>query len=401
MRRNVLHLIDSFHQGGTERQAVQLARLLHESGHYGVHIACLNPEGMLRAEVERLGIGRIPDFPLTSFYDRNAARQLRRLVKFLHERKIDIVHTHDFYTNIFGMTAARLAGTTARIASRRETSGMRSGAQRWIQQQAYSFSHAIIANAEAVRAKLVEEGIRTEKIVTIYNGLDLGRVMPPSSVTRIETLQKFDLPGESPNHQPRRYVTIVANLRHPVKDHPTFLRAAQRVRAAVPEAAFVIAGEGELMEDHRNLAAELGIEQDVFFTGRCENVGELLSISDVCVLSSTAEGFSNSILEYMAAARPVVATDVGGAREAIVDGETGYLVAAGDDTAMANHIAALLNDPAGLERMGQRGREVVEEKFSCEAQLERTQGLYDRLLRVSAKQARVVEPVEGVSRRNA
>ena len=78
------------------------------------------------------------------------------------------------------------------------------------------------------------------------------------------------------------------------------------------------------------------VERDVFFVGRSQKVAELLSVSDVCALSSTAEGFSNAILEYMAAARPVVVTDVGGAREAVIEGETGYLVSAGCDEQMAD-----------------------------------------------------------------
>ena len=123
-----------------------------------------------------------------------------------------------------------------------------------------------------------------------------------------------------------------------MKDHPTFLRAAKRVHEAVPEAAFVLAGEGRLTDSLRALAAELGLARDAFFIGRCSRIAELLAVSDVCVLSSKAEGFSNSILEYMAAARPVVVTNVGGAREAVAEGETGYLVEAGDDETMAARI---------------------------------------------------------------
>src|SRR5256885_15863898 len=106
----------------------------------------------------------------------------------------------------------------------------------------------------------------------------------------------------------------------------------------------------------------IGQERDVFFLGRCEKVAELLSISDVCVLSSKAEGFSNSILEYMASARPVVVTDVGGAREAVTDGETGYIVPAGDDEAMASRINELLGDTKRAQAMGDRGRVMVDRK---------------------------------------
>jgi glycosyltransferase involved in cell wall biosynthesis len=157
------------------------------------------------------------------------------------------------------------------------------------------------------------------------------------------------------------------------------LRAAARVRAAVPDAAFVIAGEGKLVAGLRELAAQLVLQGDVFFIGRCEKVAELLFVSDVCALSSTAEGFSNAILEYMAAARPVVVTDVGGAREAVIEGETGYIVPAGDDQQMAERMIELLSDPPRARAMGERGRLLVEEKLSCERHLQNTLELYDEL----------------------
>ena len=376
MKPNVLHIIDSFEQGGTERQAVQLVRLLQESGRYEVHLACLQNRGLLRDEVERLNLGEIPEYPLNSFYDRNFVKQFRRLARYLKEHEIKVVHTHDFYTNIFGMAAAARARVPARIASKRETEGFRTSRQKRIERGAYRLAHAVVANAEAVRRQLINEGVRADKVLTLYNGLDMKRVAAEPGKGRDEALAMLGLPREGE----RRFVTIVANVQHPVKDHPTFLRAARRVRDACPEAAFVIAGEGELMESLRELAAHLGLQRDVFFIGRCEKVADLLSVSDVCVLSSKAEGFSNSILEYMAASRAAVVTDVGGAREAIVDGEQGYIVAAGDDEQMAARIISLLKDPERARAMGESGRRVVEEKFSCEAQLERTLSLYDKLL---------------------
>lgn len=377
MKPNVLHIIDSFDQGGTERQAIQLVRLLHESNHYRVHLACLHDRGVLRSEVERLGIGEIAAYPLNSFFNRNFALQLRRLNCFLREREIDIVHTHGLYTNIFGIIGATLAGVPVRIASRRETGGLRDGLRRWGERRVFSLSHAIVANAEAVRQDLIGEGVPAQKVMTVYNGVDVERFAPPQTIRpREETLRMLGLPPELG----RRFVTIVANVRHPVKDHPMFLRAARRVRYSVPQAAFVIAGEGELMTSLRALAKELRIERDVFFIGRCKQVAELLAVSEVCVLSSKAEGFSNAILEYMSAGRPVVATDVGGAREAVVEGETGFLVPGGDDAAMAEHIIALLGDTERAREMGQRARCIVKEKFSGATQLAETVSLYDELM---------------------
>lgn len=381
MRHNVLQLIGSFHQGGSERQAVQLTRLLKESRHYNVHLACMDKSGALLDEVERVGLADIPEYRLTSFYDRNALVQVRRFALHLQTHRIDVVQTHDFYSNIFGMAAARLAGVRARIAARRETVGWRTRAQKIVERQAYRFAHAIVANSEAVRRQLAIESVADRKVVTIHNGIDLDRLAVPETFNRAEALAGFGLPT-APG---LRFVTIVANLRHAVKDHPTFLRAASRVRTAFPAARFVIAGEGELIGEMRGLAAQLGIPDKTFFIGRAERVAELLAASDVCVLSSQAEGFSNSILEYMAASRPVVVTDVGGAREAVANGESGYLVPAGADEEMAVHIVALLANPEQARAMGERGRRIVEQKFSCAAGLAATEALYGRLLAASAK----------------
>jgi glycosyltransferase involved in cell wall biosynthesis len=382
----VLQLIDSFHQGGSERQALQLTRLLHDRGQFQLKLACLSSDGMLRREIEDLNLGEIPTFPLDSFYDRNALVQLRRFAGHLRAAKINILHTHDFYTNIFGMTAGALARVPVRIASRRETSGMRSPAQTKTQGFAYALAHQVVANSEAVHRQLVAEGVRAEKIAVIYNGLDLDRVASPPTLTRGEALAALGLPREL---QERHLVTIVANMRLAVKDYPLFLRAARRVRAAVPAVAFLLAGEGELAESIKAAAKELELDGDAFFLGRCGQLAELFAISEVCVLSSRAEGFSNSILEYMAAARPVVATDVGGAGEAIVEGETGYLVPAGDDQVMADRIISLLHEPDKARAMGEAGRRIVAQKFSREAQLERTVALYDALLH----RRRVIKPI--------
>jgi glycosyltransferase involved in cell wall biosynthesis len=392
LRPNILQLIGSFHQGGSERQAVQLARRLKESGHYNVHLACTEKAGALLDEVARLGFTDIPEYRLNSFYDRNALVQVRRFALHLQQRGIDLIQTHDFYSNIFGMAAARLAGVRVRIAARRETTGWRTRAQKIVERQAYRFAHAIVANSEAVRQQLGVEGVADRKIVTIHNGIDPHRVSVPKHFERAAALASFGLPTEPALH----FVTIIANLRHAVKDHPTFLRAARRVYAKFPAARFVIAGEGELSDAMRGLAAQLGIANQTFFIGRAERVAELLAASDVCVLSSRAEGFSNSILEYMAASRPVVATDVGGAREAITDCETGYIVPAGADEAMAARITALLENPEQARAMGERGRCIVQQRFSCAAQLAAIQSLYDRLLTMNAP--RLPRRLNGVRR---
>jgi len=272
------------------------------------------------------------------------------------------------------MAAASLARLPVRIASMRETAEMRTPAQKKVQRASYTLAHQIIANSRAVQETLLRDGLPKDKVSLIYNGLDVTRVS--TRISRSDALSLFGLPPD----RPRQFVTIVANMRHEVKDYPMFLRSARKVVEAVPDAAFLLAGEGELADGLRRLAAELGISDNTFFLGRCENIADLLNISDVCVLSSKAEGFSNSILEYMAAGRPVVATNVGGAPEVIVEGETGYLVSPGDDAMMASRIISLLRDPERAKQFGAAGRRLVETNFSCEAQLTKTEELYNRLL---------------------
>ncbi len=369
--KNALQLIGSFHQGGSERQAVQLTKLLHEDKTFNVFIASLNNEGVLLQEVENIGFTNIPEFKLTSFYDLNFLKQLRLFVKFLKTNKIDIIHTHDFYTNVFGMFGAFLAGVKIRIASKRETGGVRSKSQEFIEKIAFGRASAIVANSEAVKTYLMADGISAKKINVIYNGLDLERLKPKLS-NRKEICEKLRLP----NAENLRFVTIVANLRHDVKNIPMFLRVAKKVCSKLPDVQFVVAGEGNLLTDLQKLAEDLQVSDKISFIGRCSEVPELLSVSFACVLTSLNEGFSNSILEYMAAGKPVVATNVGGASEAIVEGETGYLVDSNDDEAMANRLIELLKVENKVKLFGEKGIDVIVRNFSLKNQLNKTLELY-------------------------
>ncbi|MGC2238026.1 MAG: glycosyltransferase [Pyrinomonadaceae bacterium] len=373
MKKNVLQLIGSFHQGGSERQAVQLTGLLREDGTHNIFLAALNNEGILREEAKNIGFSDIPEFPLTSFYNLNFFKQLKKCAGFLRENKIEIVHTHDFYTNVFGISAARLARVKVKIASKRETGGMRSKAQTAIEKRIFGVADRIVVNSKAVENYLVEAGISAEKIEVIYNGLDLER-LKPKQIDRAGICAEFGLPtGEN-----IKFITLVANLRHEVKNQPMFLRVAQKVSEKFPDTHFVIAGEGDLKNDLKNLAKELKIEKNVHFTGRCAKVPELLSVSFAGVLTSFNEGFSNSILEYMAARLPVVVTNVGGASEVVSENENGFLVESDDSKGMAKNLIFLLENLEKAKQFGENGRNLVEEKFSCKAQLENTLELYAR-----------------------
>jgi glycosyltransferase involved in cell wall biosynthesis len=375
VKARVLQLIPSFHHGGSERQAVQLTRLLKAEGSFEVRTACLDGSGVLRVEAGDIAGGDIPEFPLTSFYDVNFARQLRRFCALLKRERIQIIQTHDFYTNIFGMAAARIAGIPVRIAAKRETE-MRTRAQAFIERRAFGPANVVAVNSRRVRDFLKDAGINIGKIEVVYNGIDPTRFenRPVDRTRLLADLGISSKPGG-------RLVTIVANVQDPVKNHEMLLRSASAVASQYADTAFVIAGEGERLEMLKGLAQILGLNGRTLFLGSCRRIPELLSLSEICVLTSRSEGFSNSILEYMAAGKPVVATDVGGASEAIVEGETGYLVPSDDDTALADRIGLLLADPELARNMGDAGRRRVELEFSTEKQLERTLSIYDRELR--------------------
>ena len=368
----MLQFIGSFHQGGSERQAVQLTRLLKEGAEVNVFAAALNKEGVLLAEMESLGLREIPEFKLASFYDLNFLKQLKKCVRFLRENKIEIVHTHDFYTNVFGITAARLARIPLKIASKRETGGMRSQAQKIIEKQIFKTADRVVANSEAVKNYLISEGTVANKINVVYNGLDLQR-LTPKTTNRKTICGELNLPAD----EEIKFITMVANLRHEVKNQPMFLHAAQKISEKFPQTHFVLAGEGELKEALENLAKLLKIEKNTHFIGRCERVPELLFVSYACVLTSRAEGFSNAIMEYMAAGKPVVATDVGGASEAVCEGITGYLVDSDNHEMLANRLKELLENEEKAAQFGEKGREIVRQKFSLEAQLKKTLELYE------------------------
>ena len=374
-KKRILQLIGSFELGGSELQAVRLARKLRRDGAFEICVACLDRRGPLISEIDRLAEPDIPEFPLTSFYDLNFLRQTLRLRSFLKQNEIDLVHTHDFYSNIFGMFGATAARLGARIASKRETLS-KTTFQFAAERQAFRLSKRIVANSHAVKGFLTANGVPERKIVTIYNGLDPARFVNREVERRKEAIGQFAsaLPPGA------KLVTIVANMRSDVKDHRSFLRAAKKAAETRPEAVFILAGEGELREGLIAFADELGIGSRCRFIGSGWDIGSLLSVSDVGVLCSRSEGFSNAILEYMAAGLPVVATDVGGAREAVENGRTGYIVPPEDAEALAEAVTRLLNDDAMAREMGERGRMAARERFSAEAQLRAVMNLYDTLL---------------------
>lgn len=367
----IMLFTDSFFHGGTERQFVQVLRLINR-GKYEVLAGCLKRRGQFLSEAEALGIP-IYEFPITSLRQWSTVRWLDKLTKFLEDEKIDLVHAFEFYTDIFAVTAAFLANVPVVIASRRELAGDRSRFEQWGIRLACQMASAVVANSQAAGSRLT--GLFTDnsrKVRLVPNAIDLSAFRAEHAAESVRRLLGF-APGTP-------LVGVLAMLRVE-KDLPTFLRAAALLRSSDPETRFVIIGEGTERKRIESLIRELEISASVLLLGdRCD-VPDLLAALDVFVLSSVTESFPNAILEAMVMGRPVVATRVGGIPELVEDGKTGFLVLPGDASAMAQRIQQLLLDPALRRSMGDAGRLRAQRDFSPQRVKEALESLYDELLR--------------------
>ncbi len=358
MRRiAVLLCTDSIGEdAGTERYVAEVVARL-DRARFDPHLCCLQDSPRL-AQMAACCPTRL--FPVGSVWRPNGLRQIRALRRYIDERAIDVVHTFAVKSTVVGVLAARRSGVKAVVSSRRSMGYWYT--PRLLRLFRYLNRHTtrVLANSESVKRVVVErEGLSPERVDVLYNGVDLERYAAAGCG------QALDAP----------VVGIVANYR-PIKDLGLFLRAARLVAAEVPQAAFLLAGQGPLRDDLGRLAAELGLSERVTFTnGQGEVPGHLRRISIGC-LSSQSEGFSNAILEYMAAGLPVVATDVGGNAEAIEDGVTGCLVRERTPGAFARPIVELLRDRTRRQEMGRRALQRCRERFEIGGATRRLEDYY-------------------------
>lgn len=376
----VLHLICSLHCGGTETQMVRLVNRLAESKEVTLHVGLMRMEGKLLEHLDVQNLASVREFPVRSFFTPHFIIELFRTALYLRSRGIQIVHTHDFYSNVFGILSALIARTAVIVGSKRETFGVRTKWQEIVERWAFRLATVVVANSVAVRDMLKASGLAQSQINVIYNSVDRrdinAHLLPQSSLyTAIGLANNSDI----------RFVTLVANMRNEVKNHSMFLEVASLLAAQFENVHFVVVGEGPLKSKYQELALTLGIASRVHFIGHRTDIEALLQDSYVGVLTSNAEGFANVILEYMAAGLPVVATDVGGASEAIIAGETGFIVKPKDSVAMAGQISYLLSNPEKAREMGKKGKERVIKHFSQDRLTTEVLDLYQSLLMTKTK----------------
>ncbi|HVG19537.1 MAG TPA: glycosyltransferase [Blastocatellia bacterium] len=371
-RPRVLHLINSFEIGGTERQAVALIGRL-DPERYDVKVAALRNRGPFYQEIEAR-FPNVPEFPLTSFYNANAVRQLARLRALMTRERIDILHAHDFYAGLIGAAAGRLAGARV-IACQRHLKLSNRAVHEWGTRLTHRMAHRILVNSEAIRDHILSRGgARAAKIIVIKNGISSIADSPEARDLRDRVRRELELGEDS------KLVGMVARLQ-PVKGHRFFLEAAARVVGKEPKAQFVLVGGGPLKGDIEDQAARLGIKGRVHLLGDRTDAARLVASFDLLVLASLHEGLPNAVMEAMAAGVPVVATAVGGTKELIADGETGYLVPPADADALSERIAFALANEADRIRVAEAARRFVNAEFGVERMVASVQRLYDELMR--------------------
>jgi glycosyltransferase involved in cell wall biosynthesis len=353
-------MINSLEVGGSERQFVELARLLR-ADNLPVHLGCVQRKGAFLT-----GLGELHEFGLGgSLYGLQSVRSRWRLMHCLQELNIVVAHAFDFYSNLTLIPAAKLARVPVVVGSHRQLGDLLTPAQFRVQLTMFRLCDRVVCNSRAAADRLVQAGLPETKVVVIGNAL------PPEAFAEVaHPLART--PGIL-------RVGMIARMNASYKNHREFLRAAAQLSQKLSNAEFVLAGDGPLRPELEREAADLGLQGRVQFLGDRRDIAAVLASVDVSVVPSASESLSNVMLESMAAGVPVVATDVGGNRELATDGR-GVLVAPNDQEALVEGLARVLADPALRSAISRKARAFAESNFSASRIRSQYRSLYSELL---------------------
>jgi glycosyltransferase involved in cell wall biosynthesis len=378
---HILLMVDQFARvmGGGERVLLRNAGLLLDAG-YRVSILTFS----IDPQCEAISSAPCPVYllPVPNVFSPAALGAAWRLGRFLRRERVRIVETFFESSNLFGGIVTR-ALSGARLVWNRRDMGILRGAKHTLAYKALRhLPHHVVAVSEKVRSHAIHfDHIPPDRTTVIYNGIPLERWNVAQDMELVAPASELVAPASE-----LRCVTI-GNLRH-VKGHDLLVEAAAVLVGEFPGVRFEFAGEileHAFASTLRKRIAELGLESHIVFSGNVTDLPACLHGAALCVQPSRSEGFSNALIEAMAAALPVVATDVGGNAEAVLDGVTGTIVPAENITALVAALRPMLAR-ANLRRdLGRAGRLRVESLFSEAAMKARICSLYRRLLTPAAK----------------
>lgn len=361
----ILLFIQTLELGGSEKQCVEMARLLSRNG-FDVTVGCMRRVGPMRRKLAEAGISLV-EFPVGSLLRAGALVQMARLALFIRANKFDVVHANDLYANLFAVPAAKLAKVPVIVSCQRDLSDWwwYTPGRRKILRTIQKMSSSIMVNSDAICRQLAKDGIGIDKIRVVYNGIDVERYLP---IPR--ELQGIPVPAKS------RFIVVVANMHSEAKGHLELLTAAQTICGQHPDVRFLLIGDGEMRSAFETRARALGLQESVLFLGHRTDVADILSCAEIGVLASHAEGLPNAVMEYMAAGLPAVATSVGGVPEIIEHGVSGLLVQPGDSNALSAEILRLLDDESLRRRLGHGARESMLSKCDFGSLLSKLKSIY-------------------------
>lgn len=357
--------------GGTERQLFEIIHRLDRTK-YNLSLFCLR-ENQKSSIFELISCEK-NNLNVYSFKSIKSLRKLFVLAKFLRQNEVDIVQAFFFDSIFFGTFAAKLAGVKYFISSRRDMGFWYSKIILKNLLFINQLTTRILVNSKAVKDHVAkQEKVSPQKIDVIYNGIDLRKV---DSIPACNLSREF-----KEIHADDKIVGIVANFNRPVKRVDLFIKALAEVLRQHGDVKFLVIGEGNLKKSLVELAETLGVQKNLVWAGRKENVLPYVKGFTIGVQPSDSEGFSNSILEYMASGLPVVATDVGGNPELVCNGKSGFLVPPGDHIALAEKISHLLSNEKLSRKMGEEGRRFVKENFDWDKKIKEIEEYYQGLVK--------------------
>lgn len=373
---NILFLTHSLDIGGTENHLLHLISNLDKEKFKSI-VCCLYNLGFIGEKL----IDNQSDIKVYHTLIKNKwdIRGFWKLMYIFKKENIHILYiVHSPITLFYGIISAKFSNVNICITRMTATNPTYHVKRRKIINiMALPFLNKIVAQAYFHKEYLVNyEGFKSEKIIVIYNGVDLTLFDEDKDIDRKVIKESLGISKHAP------IIGVVARLA-PEKGHDVLLRAAKRVISKFPDVHFIIVGDGPERKTLENLTYELAIQSNVHFLGIRRDIPKLITLFDICVLPSRpqVETFSNSILEYMAACKPVVATNVGSTAEQVIDGKTGFLVPPEDHEALADKIIKLLHNPDLIKKMGNAGRKLIEEKFTIQKMIERYEILFEDLIK--------------------
>lgn len=352
----ILHSESSLAWGGQENRIALESLGMMRRGHE----LCLivQPESKLYARLKDTGL-KIYPLRMRSSFDLKAIIRARNILK---KEQIQIVHTHSSIDTWVVGLAARCYGKALILRNRHVATAVRSTfPYRYL-------CHRLITTGENIRRIFIDEyKLDEDRVVSIPTGVDLKTFSPDISGEKMR--RDLGLGKETPL---LGHVGIFRGK----KGHRYFLEACQAIKEEMPEARFLIVGEGPIEKHIRLWIKEFDLEREAIMTGFREDINEVLAALDILVMSSVDEGVPQVISQALAMGKGVVASSIGGIPELIKDGVTGLLVLPADSKAISQACLRLLRDKSLSSRLGQAGRKLVEERFGLETMLDKTEEIY-------------------------